>query len=100
MLSVLAIGLMILSFKYLMAQAGSFFFLFAFIIFMALSLVLVSEIPVEFVTSTTDGSTTWTETKCVICEGGYILGFIFFAFGLFSVGMMVWKHFGGKEEGY
>ena len=96
-LSTLSFIFMIISFKYIDAMAGSTFFLFAGITFMVLSLVLVSEIPIQSITSISDGTTTWTETETLISgENGYILGMFFMIFGLLNFGLMMWKMIGGK----
>ncbi len=91
-LSSLAFGLMILSFKYVDASAGMIFFLFSSMVFFTLALILVSEIPIQSVTSMTDGSTTWTETDTLIgIENGYILGLFFMVFGILNVGLLFYK---------
>lgn len=96
-LSTLAFVLMILSFKYLDAGAGSVFFLFATLVFMVLALILVSEIPIQSVMTTTDGITTWTETETLIgIENGYILGMFYLVFSILNAGLLFWKMLGGK----
>ena len=91
-ISVLAFAFMVLSFRYLDAGAGSLFFLFACIMFLSLSLILVSEIPIQSDTTITDGSNTWTETNTLISgSNGFILGLFYMVFGILNAGLLAWK---------